>query len=263
MWKYATVLAAILLSGCDEGAGQVALRSASLPASQSPDLGCDVPATLPPGGILAVDTSLTPRADLAAETLAMEASGELVAPQALYERVRGELALIGRGAPVMGCGAPGELLLGVTAAGHEQIQNGAYTAWDDYNAALKMTTYYLKYASGEYISYKIKFDGVYNLATLAQAYGELPEMRWAQPNSYIGGSVDACLERFGGAADTHVYIFWYGSGDCPSGCMQGTYHGYAAGASGALEYLGEYTRGAAQPDWFSKAQQCRNFLLQG
>lgn len=261
---HAAVLMAVLaLTGCDSGtdlAGRAAMRSSPLPVSQSPELGCGVPAALPAGGITAVDTSLTPRPDVAAETLAMEASGELVAPQALYERVRQELSMIGGGAPVMGCGVGGVLLLGVTDAGFAQIENDEYTAWDDYNSALKMTERSVKYNTPGYYGYRLVFDGVYNAASLEEAYGQLPEMRWAEVNSHFGGSVDLCLERFGDALDTHVYIFWYGSGDCPSGCLQNSYQGYSAEASGAIEYLGAYSGSGAPPDWFVKARQCRNLL---
>jgi hypothetical protein len=260
-------LAAVLaLAGCDSAVdrqGPFAARTAPLPDSQSPELGCDIPASLPPGGITAVDTSLTPRSDLSAEILAMEASGELVAPQALYERVKDELQMIVAtpgGVPLIGCGVQSQLLIGVTDAGYAQIQGGEYTAWDDYNSVLRMTDLVLRSSAPGYSGYKLVFDGVYNLAALEAAYGQLPEMRYADRNGYVGASSDACLERFGDALDTHVYVFRYGSGDCPAGCTSNTYYGYSAEASGAIEYLGSYSGSGTPPDWFDKAQQCRNFL---
>lgn len=256
-------LAAVLLlagaAGCTGTEADTENASArALPASLSPQRGCDIPATLPPGGILAVDTSMTPRSKAAAETLAMEAGGELVAPEALYQRVVAELRAItggdGGSTTTIGCGVTRELLVGMTEAGIAQVEAGEYTAWNDYNAHLRAVRERKAYG------YKLTFDGLYNHAALAAAYAALPEVRWAEENGYVGKSGDVCLERFGDASDTHVYIFWSGGGDCPSGCTVNTYHGYAAGQGGSIEYLGRYDSGSPAPDWFSKAQQCRNFL---
>lgn len=248
----------VALVGCEGVVDGTGTRG--LPVSASPPRGCDVPAVLPPGGILAVDTSMTPRANAMAETLAMEASGELVAPEALYQRVDRELRAItgssGTAFTSIGCGVTAELLVGMTAAGIEQVENGQYTAWNDYNAVLRLTERVPKL-----YGYQLVFDGVYNHAALGQAYAELAEVQWAGPNGFTGKSSDACLEAFGDALDTHVYIFRSGSGDCQAGCIDNTYHGYAADQTGAVVYLGSYdTRGATVPDWFTKARQCRNFL---
>lgn len=233
----------------------------ALPDSASPPRSCSTPATLPPGGLLAVDTSGTPRSNEAAEILALEAGGELVAPLELHQRVTHELSVLRTYWPgqahgyVVGCGVDSDLLVFMTDAGKQQVADGQYTAWDDYNDHLGLSGRVQKS-----YGYKLTFSGLYNLATLRQEYGLLPEVRAVDSNGWVGGSVDACLERFGDAADTHVYIFWQGSGDCQAGCINSLYYGFATDQSGAMEYLGGYNGSGSQPDWFAKAQQCRNFL---
>jgi len=259
--RLAALLVAAVLGGCsnpDAGNSALQVSTRVLPISASPELGCEIPATLPPGGLTAVDTSVTPRANRHAEILAMEASAELVAPTALYRRVVNELAVLrsyGWTQEPFGCGPATEVLVGMTETGMQQVANGEYTAWNDYNTALRMTQ-----MTQKFYGYKLTFGGVYNHAAVAQAYAALPEVRYAEPNGYFGGSVDVCLERFGDALDTHVYIYMYGSGDCQAGCINRTYYGFVTDLTGAMEYLGRYDSGRAEPDWFTKARQCRNFL---
>lgn len=188
----------------------------------------------------------------------MEASGEFVAPTTLYRRVADELAELRRYGWMqnpLGCGTPFELLVGMTEAGIQQVANGEYTAWDEYNAALRVTQ-----VTPKFYGYKLTFLGLYNHAAVEEAYAALPEVRYAERNGYFGGSADLCLERFGDALDTHVYIYTLGSGDCQAGCINRSYYGFVTDASGAMEYLGRHDRGSAEPDWFAKARQCRNFL---
>jgi len=224
-------------------------------------------ATLPEGGITAVDTSQTPRANRAAELLALETSGEFVAPTPLYERVAGDLTALRGQWPdkthgfVLGCGGllDTQIIVGMTEAGTQLVQNGQYTAWDEYNQTLRAAVDPKDYGA------VLRFDGVYNYASLAQAYRQLPEVTYVEPDALIGGSADICLEREQDAADTHVYIFWAGSGDCPSGCINQEYHGFTSTAAGGLTELGSYTYANGldnppAPRWFDEARQCRAFL---
>jgi hypothetical protein len=224
--------------------------------------GCNVVAPLPAGGITSVDTSLTPRPHAAAELLAMEASGEFMAPPALYERVAADLeALTGSatseaGNVHFGCGVVTEIIVAMTEAGVSQVESGEYTAWDDYNEALDLTER-RALATGGYV---LHFDGVYNHATLEQVYADLPEVRHVERNGVVGSGGDVCLQRLGDAQDTNLYVFASGSGDCQSGCIATTYSGYARNGSGAVEFLGSFDGGDAEPDWFAQARQCRSFL---
>ena len=222
--------------------------------------GCDVAAPLPAGGIAAADTSATPRAHAAAELLAMEASGEFMAPAALYERVAADLAALGGGSTSepeslqFGCGVVTEIIVGMTEAGVAQVDAGQYTAWDEYNQALHLTER-RALASGGYV---LHFDGIYNHATLAQAYAELPEVRYAERNAIVGISSDLCLEAL--PDGTNVYISAIGFNDCQSGCLDAAYDGYARDANGAVEFLGSFERGDPAPRWYTDAARCRSFL---
>lgn len=260
--------AVVLLAGCDSATRMnvperdLPLSMRVLPVSASPERSCTIPGPLPPGGIPAVDTSVTPRSHAAAEVLAVEASGELVSAEALYRRVARELeAIFGSSESVpgevfFGCGAISEVIVGMTDAGRQQVESGAYTAWDEYNQTLRLREM-RQLGTGAFV---LHFDGVYNLATLAHAYGQLPEVEYAERNGFVGGRGDLCLERFGDELDTHVYISWSGSGDCAAGCISSTYSGFVTDASGAVEFLGSFEGGDTEPDWFVKARQCRNFL---
>jgi len=243
--QFVFLLATLGLAACD--------------GDQSPGLrDCYTPVPLPEGGITAVDTSVTPRASPEAEILALEASGRFIAPQDLYERVAHELPVLRSlwpdltQAQAISCAS--QLIIGFTDAGAQQAESGQYTAWDDYNATLRA---YDLISHGTF--WTVRFDGVYNPATVAQEYSRLPELRYVEYDGLIGGSSDVCLERVG-RAGKHVYIFWAGSGDCPSGCISNAYRGFMTHLDGTANYLGSYDGAGAAPAWFTTAGQCRNFL---
>ncbi len=91
-------------------------------------------------------------------------------------------------------------------------------------------------------------------------YAGLPEVRYAERNADVGIASDVCMEPLGDAQDTNLYIFATGFNDCPSGCIDAQYQGYARDASGAVSSLGSFQRGEAAPGWYRNAQRCRAFL---
>lgn len=235
---------ALLLSACSEQEG----------------FDCETPAPISSVGFLGIDTSPTPRPNLAAEVLALEASGEFIAPTWLYDRVFQELGTLQAGWPdqvhthVLGCGVPTDVMLGFTEAGAAQVSSGQYSAWDEYNEALRLVDLN-SYFDGKFV--RLRFQGIYNLAAVAQAYSRLREVESAEPNGYAGDGADVCLERRRG---THLYIFYTGEGDCPSGCGNKHYEGFTVDSRGAVTYLGSHDRGGAEPEWYADALQCRAFL---
>jgi len=75
-----------------------------------------------------------------AEILALQISGELLAPPLLYERISNELAVIRQFYPgmelihVLPPWKPGELIVGLTDEAWEEFTNGEYHGLDSLNA---------------------------------------------------------------------------------------------------------------------------------
>lgn len=236
----------LLLTGCN-------LDSAD--DSLDPGFGCSMRA-VPAPDLATVDTSATPRANFAAEVLALEASGEFMAPESLYQRIDAELTGLHAGftyTPVSRCLNTG-LIVGLTPSAYQAAENGDFTAWEPLNDNLRgQVDRFL--ATG---SVSLVFNGVYNVNNLADAYEKLPGVTHASPNSIAGDDSDTCLAIRG---DLHYYIVDNASGDCPAGCINHEYDGYEVDASGNIRHLGTYIRNEDEaPGWFKELEDCQAFL---
>jgi len=98
------------------------------------------------GQATAAEIGLSPFANKEAEILALEASGKLIAPQHVYERILADLTLIrAQNAPLQNLGAspswaPDQLIVGFDAEGMTAVQAGTYTDWDCPNALYGVTS---------------------------------------------------------------------------------------------------------------------------
>jgi len=209
------------------------------------------------------EVAKTPRADEAAEVLAIETSNEFVAPDALYQRIVGELAAIGAAEPVVAGIGPfssmssNSIILGLSAAGYQSYQSGTYTAWDCPNQAYGMTQIQ-DVGSLQYVT--IAFGQKrYNTPLLAAEYASLPEVTSVEPNMLVGDGPDVCLEVQG---DTHFYIFDKAGGDCPAGCTEHAYYGFEVSAAGQVKSLGTFDPALPTPEpaWFTSLTDCRTRL---
>lgn len=239
----------VLLGGCNLDS------TGDLNAKFDPGTGCSTRA-VPPPDLVKIDTSATPRANPVAEVLALEASGEFIAPEALYQRVDAELTGLRAGftdiplAPCLNVG----LIVGFTQSAGDAVRNGEYDAWNPLNEKLRGSVDRFL-ATGHAL---LVFDGVYNVNNLADAYGSLPGVESANGNSFAGDGSDTCLAI---RNELHYYIVDSASGDCPAGCINHEYNGYEVDASGNIRHLGSYIRGEGQaPDWFEELEDCRAFL---
>ncbi|MCC6764094.1 MAG: hypothetical protein IT293_05470 [Deltaproteobacteria bacterium] len=193
--------------------------------------------------------ALSPYPVAEAEQLALEASGAFVAAPDVYTRIRDDLAAIRSAYPeVRGIEAfeswrANELLVSFDDAGKAMVDAGTYDAW-----ACQNTRYGLTSISPSIPSfYVLEFSHRMNAPLLASEYAGLSHVTSAEPNSIFGDHSDVCAAI---AGTTYTYVFDEGSGDCPSGCIDHTYWGFATTSTGSITSLGTWSRGDSPPPWF-------------
>lgn len=205
----------------------------------------------------------TPRKNEVAEILALEASGQFVTPDSLYERVMIELVAIEKADPsVVGLKplspqTQSSYLIIFDEVGWGAYQAGNYHAWDCQNLAYGMKT-------TEVVSDRLKIAELnfgnkrFNLPLFIKEYSALPNIRDVTPNQSGDGS-DVCLEVQG---DVHFYIYDRASGDCLAGCTQHLYTAFRVTADALVTKLGTFAPGSGltPPNWFNQLLDCRNYL---
>ncbi len=147
-----------------------------------------------------------------AEQLAMNLTGQLRAPDDVYNRILRDLRLVRLTFPetatVIGWGdyAPNHLFvrldLDMPQAGYEALNR-----------------FYQVIADHEYIGngvHLLTFCDNINVRVLAQEYETLAEVRYAEPDSVIGDGDEVTVTPLG---TVYRYMIRYGYGDCMSGCI--------------------------------------------
>ena len=199
-----------------------------------------------------------------AEILAMESSGELVAPLSLYERTVDDLVNIRNqysDVSVVNVSATSgykmsEMLLGLDKNAMALFDTGNYSQWDQLNQKFGVAS--VTKLSDKAV--KMQFERGYNIPQLAEAYinAKLQGVTFAEPNFIIGASQDICLENQ--ADENRIYMFKQGEGDCPAGCITWQYAGFKVDANQAVTQLGQFSSFDATPDWYENNQACKQFL---
>ena len=210
----------------------------------------------------------TPRPNKAAELLALEVSGEFVAPDALYERIRDDLEQIvaidsdlARIRPKTPDDPTGVSLL-LDEQAFDAHQRGDYHEWDCLNAAYGGRIV----STGTLIpSVNLDFGGRYfDVDRLMNEYARLSGVVSTSPDAFLGGGSDICLEVGG---DTHLYVFVQGWGDCPVGCTGHRFTGYRVTPGEPPTALGSFLSGTPEggtdpfpdmtPAWYDALTKCR------
>lgn len=251
-------------------AGPEASMDAGVDAGESIDAGvCGVGAPwLSPD-----ERAKSPRADRRAEILALDASGHLVqlsgppwvrstgpltAPDGVYARVAGELPAIEAAYPwLQNTPAlptfPSTLIFefdgGTLAA---EARDGGYHGWDCLNE-LYGSTGVSSPLFDRWLA--ISFGPQLDLAQLVPAYGRLPSVVSVSLDGYIGDSSDICLSV---EPEGDVFLYYQGSGDCPSGCIQRDLTGVLVSGDGGLSLLGRWSSadgGRQMPAWVMDREQ--------
>lgn len=205
--------------------------------------------------------SSTPKDNEEAELIALCLSGELVAPDSLYDRILNDLADIRASfgdtieavsqiqfAPRWGAGS---LIIGFDTSAVREIRAGEYHAWDDLNQQYQVTSIDTSVMDWIGIVFLI-FDGRLHPGRLAEIYAVLPGV-WATDPSCSRGDRPNVYAR--DTEDGLTYLFRNAWGDCPSGCIYSEYWYFVfEGAEPRLVGYWPAYQGVEAPDWWEEAR---------
>lgn len=197
-----------------------------------------------------------------AEFIALCLSGELVAPNDLYNQVLNDLKairsafgddfkLINRLAftpPwIENC-----IIIGFDDTTAKKVANGEYHAWDELNKKYQVFT--KDTTSVERYGYAILyFKDRLHPCRLAELYAVLPGVRHTGPNRLDGDWPNVYPRQTGNGI---TYLFRDAWGDCPSGCIHNEYWYFVFEENQPL-FIGHWTRheNLQEPDWWDEAKQ--------
>jgi len=161
---------------------------------------------------------LSPLPDEEAECMALWLSGEIEAPMDLYERIRSDLKKIRESSfnvahfeslTFIAPWVPSMIAMSVDSVSRARLDNHESPVWDSLNAL-----YHPEIAESEDgHTYWPHFPGRLNPERLAEAYAQVPGVRWAEPNhvgSFSGWRRYVYPGSLGG--DTLTYSFQRGGG---------------------------------------------------
>ncbi len=199
------------------------------------------------------DPDLTPsQPDPEALVMALWLSHELETPSGLYERIRSDLILIREefrnSIPAVDLRfhepwEPGKLILGFDHEYYQQISDGHYRAWDSLNALFNLARIDLSMPAFRML--KLEFADGLNPEILADAYQQLPGVRFAVPNRYMG---ERPMLLPAEATDGRLlYFFRNAWDDCPSGCLYSEYWVLTV-LGGRVVYDGYFSDKTMMPD---------------
>lgn len=164
-----------------------------------------------------------------AELLAMEVSGEMFPPAALYDQIYDDLTAIRQAYPKMNeivhapRWMPGELLVGFTEEAWQKVQNGNYDGFDELNSQYGAVEISTPYASIPYAY--LRFEQRHHPEPLASLYAQAEGVTSAEPNWAISDGTQIEVSH-------REYRFVLGWGDCSSGCMYHRYWDFTVNESG-------------------------------
>ena len=204
---------------------------------------------------------LTPRANEEAELVALCLSGELVAPNGLYEQVRRDLAAIRatfgdtfelinqiRFSPPW---VPGNLMLGFDETAFQLLRDGQYHAWDDLNQQYEVTDMdTVPFTSGGVVL--LIFQRRLHPWRLAKLYEDLPGVWTVSPNHIIGDWSNVYARQ---TWEGMTYLFRRGWGDCPSGCIYSEYWYFRVDDNWPM-FVGHWVphQQSNVPEWWEEAR---------
>lgn len=239
----------ILFSSCDQSGLDNSEKSFSLIISTAQQVD--------PALILG-NLDLTIRENEEAELMALCLSGQIFAPEELCNRVLNELSAIrstfGGIDPhmehitFMPPFVAGQIMIAFDEATMQQVQNGAYTSWNDLNRASGMEKGTIKiYDHFVVVTSKYRLHPL----LLAAYYSSLPGVIYAEPDGIIGDG-SRIYPRISG--NKISYLFKYGAGDCSSGCTYAHYF-YFIVDNDVPELIGDWEPGAEEkPAWWGEAE---------
>ncbi len=129
--------------------------------------------------------------------------------------------------------APHDLLLAFDEDGVTAITEGRYRAWDALNrryGVSQIDTHRLEKRG----AVALTFVARYNMPLIAEEYAKLPNTLYADTQWWVamGTTYVFSIHR-----TKHLYVFDAGTGDCPAGCIDHTYWGFAVDVKGKVTVL--------------------------
>ena len=191
--------------------------------------------------MLGTQTEITqsPRADRAAERLALRTVDSLVAPEERYQRILSDLNAIRASIPslsdadVFSSFGTRAVFLELTPEVTKAVAKGTYRGFDCLHAWYGAARVKALTSVDRVIVY---FRALYHPKRIRAAYGAHPDVLGTESNRAFGGGDDIllCSASFGGA---HRYIFQRGWGDCLAGCLNYAYLGFEVSEEGDVRRL--------------------------
>lgn len=206
-----------------------------------------------PFGSASEQTSLNQRN---AEILALCISGDIFVPPQLCKDIEEELHEIYgvlddtdpklRDISVVDPWGP-FLWVRFSESAYESVLSGEYSGWDglnrQYNVVRKEP-----WDLGPVM--KLWFAGTMNLCSVGLVYQQLAEVEETVVVGVIGESPTIFAREEDGRRE---YLFFWGIGECPLGCVYREYTYVRIAADGAPELIGVWTTGDPKPVWWSSA----------
>ena len=204
----------------------------------------------------------TPREDGEAELIALCLSGDLIAPESLYEKVKCELLAIRsifgddfevlnriefRPPWVAGC-----LIVGFNDTTAEMVLEGEYHAWDELNEKYRLTEIDTDLIDWLNVAV-LYFQGRLHPCRLAELYDTLPGVVGAGANAWGGDCPNIYARQ---TEDCITYLFRDAWEDCPCGCIYNEFW-YFAFENDQPVLIGHWASNddPEPPDWWDEAKK--------
>jgi len=200
----------------------------------------------------------SPKENEEAELVALCLSGELIAPDTLYDDVLHDLTAIRAefGDTLQAVNAiefrppwwrVSYLLMAFDESAAQLIADGQYHAWDQLNEYYHVTEIKI----GGHGCVWLVFDGRLNPYRLAEQYEVLPGVLYAEPNFRDGDGPNVYARQ----TDLGFsYLFRYARGDCPVECTYNEYWYFVCEDDGPV-FIGHWVfRHEPEPEWWQEAR---------
>ncbi|MHA1950762.1 MAG: hypothetical protein ACW987_12935 [Candidatus Thorarchaeota archaeon] len=147
-----------------------------------------------------------------------------------------------------------------TESAAQEIRAGEYTDLDSLNTLFgiaEIDTLWFRYEI--YRAYFLQWDNLYHMKRVCEIYEQVESVVSATTNNTSTYKDNAypypCI-----TGDGMSYLFRYGWGDCPSGCIYHQYW-YFKVIGNTVEYIGTYDTSVdpEPPDWFAQASAVINY----
>ena len=205
------------------------------------------------------ETAQLGRENAEAELAALWLSGELTAPEALYQSIKEDLLDI-RAAYADSIAQlaieffppwePSQVLVGFTQSGVEKLRAGNYPEFEELNDLFHLAELDTKFHWHSPLAI-LTFEGRQHPARIAAPYESLDDVRYAEPNGFVGDWGNVYPWRLD---DGMSYLWRDAWGDCPAGCINSRFWYFRVTDAG-IEYVGTFEKWVdPEPSWWGEAK---------